>query len=235
LVQGDLDDRAAVDRALAGSYGAYSVQTFMDKGTAGEEAQGKAFADAAKAAGIQHFVYSSVGGAERHTGIPHFDSKWHIEEHIRHIGLPTTVLRPVFFMENFKNFFPPALENGVLTLRLAMQPARPLALIAVEDIGHFAALAFDDPQRHIGQALELAGDELTLPEVAAKMEQAWGRKVAFVELPIAAVRSYSEEMAAMFEWFNTDGYQPDIAGLRKLHPGLLNFSAWLKKSGWQPA
>ena len=101
VVQGDLDDRASLDRALAGAYGVYSVQNFALTGVEGEVRQGTTLADAAKATGIQHFVYSSVGSADRQTGIPHFESKFRIEEHIRAIDLPHTILRPVFFMENF--------------------------------------------------------------------------------------------------------------------------------------
>ena len=101
MVEGSFDDRASLDAALGGAYGAFSVQNFMTAGGPdGEVRQGTAFADAANDAGVEHFVYSSVGGAEKDTGIPHFDSKWEIEQHIRALGLPTTVLRPVFFMNN---------------------------------------------------------------------------------------------------------------------------------------
>src|SRR5829696_2881793 len=100
VVEGDLYDRTSVDTALQGAYGVFSVQNFWlpDVGAEGEVRQGQLLADAAHAAGIKHFVYTSVGGAERATGIPHFDSKWAIEQHIAALGLPATVLRPVFFM-----------------------------------------------------------------------------------------------------------------------------------------
>ena len=118
LVQGDLDDRASLDRALSGAYGAFSVQTFMGpEGPIGEARQGMVLADAAKAAGIQHLVYTSVGGAERKSGLPHFESKWQIEEHIRSLGLPATILRPVFFMENLRSpWMGP--RDGVLAVAL---------------------------------------------------------------------------------------------------------------------
>lgn len=75
LVVGEFSDRASLEGALQGAYGVFSVQNFQD-GMETEIRQGKAVADAAKAASIQHFVYSSVGSAERKTGIPHFDSKF---------------------------------------------------------------------------------------------------------------------------------------------------------------
>jgi uncharacterized protein YbjT (DUF2867 family) len=72
-----------------------------DQRTDVEVAHGHAIADAAAAAGVPHVIYSSVGGAERHTGIPHFDSKRDIEEYLVARGLSTTFVRPVFFMDNF--------------------------------------------------------------------------------------------------------------------------------------
>src|SRR4051812_4292432 len=76
LVRGDLEDRSSLERALEGVYSVFSVQNFYEGGYEGEVRQGETLADAAKAAGVQHVVYSSVGSAHRETGIPHFDSKW---------------------------------------------------------------------------------------------------------------------------------------------------------------
>ena len=101
VVGGDLEDRASIERVLDGVYGVFSVQQFWEVGVEGEVRQGILLADAAKEAGVEHFVYSSVGSAHRDTGIPHFDSKWDVEEHVRASGVPYTVLRPVFFMQNW--------------------------------------------------------------------------------------------------------------------------------------
>jgi uncharacterized protein YbjT (DUF2867 family) len=231
LFQGDLDDRSSLERALKGVYGVFSVQNFWETGFAREIQQGKALADAAKAAGVKHFVYSSVGGAERNTGIPHFDSKWEIEQHVRALGLPATIIRPVFYMDNFESpNFRPAILQGTLTL--AMRPDRTLQMIAVDDIGGFAALAFDKPREFLGRAFELAGDELTLPQAAEAFSRALGRPVRFVEQPIEQVRSFSKEFAVMLEWFNEKGYAADIPALRALYAPLLGFEAWLRKTGW---
>ena len=94
IVQGDLEEPESLERATEGVYGVYSVQDFWAVGAKREVMQGRNLADAAKKAAVQHFVYSSVGGAERHSGIDHWESKWEIEQHIRNIGLPATVLRP---------------------------------------------------------------------------------------------------------------------------------------------
>src|ERR1700687_4081695 len=101
LVQGDLEDPGSLERAARGVYGIYSVQDYWAVGARREVVQGKNLADAAKKAGVQHFVYGSVGGAERNSGIPHWESKWEIEKYIRQLGLPATILRPVSFMETY--------------------------------------------------------------------------------------------------------------------------------------
>ena len=93
LVQGDLEDPASLGRAVRGAYGIYSVQDFWTVGARREVQQGKNLADVAKKAGVDHFVYSSVGGAERNTGITHFETKGEIEKYIRGLGLPTTERR----------------------------------------------------------------------------------------------------------------------------------------------
>jgi uncharacterized protein YbjT (DUF2867 family) len=228
LAQGDLDDRASLDRALSGAYGAFSVQTFMGPdGPVGEMRQGKLLADAAQAAGVQHFVYTSVGGAERKSGLPHFESKFQIEEHIRGLGLPATILRPVFFMENLRS---PWMGPRDAVLAIGLRPTTSLQMIAADDIGAFAALAFARPQEFIGKAMEIAGDSLTMPQVADAFTRVTGQPVHFVELPLEQVRSFNAEMGDMMAWFNDHGYRADIAALRKLHPGLTTFEAWLRKT-----
>ena len=89
VVAGDLSDRASLDAAMRGAHGAFSIQT-IGKKEGDEQRQGIAVAEAAAAAKVEHLVYSSVGGAERKSGIPHFESKFEIEEHIRKLGIPHT-------------------------------------------------------------------------------------------------------------------------------------------------
>ena len=102
LVKGDFDDVASLRKALAGVSAAFSVQQWTEKGgTEAEELHGKRFADAVKASGSPHLVYSSAEGAERNSGLAHYESKWAIEQHIRELGLPATILRPVGFMDAF--------------------------------------------------------------------------------------------------------------------------------------
>jgi uncharacterized protein YbjT (DUF2867 family) len=176
-------------------------------------------------------VYSSVGGAERLSGIPHFESKRHIEQYLGRLGVRTTVLRPAFFMDNFADHGPSE-EDGKLVLRLALKPDTAVQLIAVSDIGNFAALAFADPDAYVGRAWELAGDELTATGLAEAFGVARGRPARFEELPLDVVAAnpyipYAPEIAVMFEWFQTDGYRADIPTLRERYPGLRTFADWL--------
>ena len=120
-------------------------------------------------------------------------------------------------------------RDGVLAV--ALSPFDALQMIASDDIGAFAALAFARPQEFIGKALEIAGDSLTMPQVADVFTQVSGQPVRFVEQPLEQVRSFNAEMADMMAWFNDHGYAADIPALRKLHPGLLTFETWLRKTG----
>jgi uncharacterized protein YbjT (DUF2867 family) len=231
IVQGNLNDLPSLEAAMNSVYGVFSVQQFWEGGFDMEVQQGKNVADAAKKAGVQHFVYTSVDGAERKSGIPHFDSKGIIEEYIKSLELPATIVRPVFFMENFTTWFRPQEgEDGSLSFMMGMPNERTLQLIAADDIGAFVAIVFNNPEQYIGDSFAIAGDELTMPEAAQILGNTLGKSVNFISLPIDAVRAHSEEMAIMFEWFDTDGYIADISALRKLYPALQRFEEWANKS-----
>ncbi|MBW4527068.1 MAG: NmrA/HSCARG family protein [Phormidium tanganyikae FI6-MK23] len=156
LAVGDLNDRASLDRALQGAYGVFSLQLFQD-GVDTEIRQGKAVADAAKAAGIQHFVYSSVGSAERNTGVPHFGSKFQVEEYIRASELPYTILRPVFFFYNY-NMMRSMVETG--TLFQPLSPETKLQQLSEEDYGEMVADVFDRPADFMNNEIELASVDM---------------------------------------------------------------------------
>jgi uncharacterized protein YbjT (DUF2867 family) len=228
LAVGDMTDRAALDRALEGVDGVFSVQNTWTSGPEGEIAEGVNVAEAVADAGIGHLVYSSVGGAERGTGLAHFESKWNIEKKIESLGIPATILRPVFFMENLLNMFRHT-DPEQSTIRMAMHPDRPLQMIAVEDIGHFATMAFERPEEFIGRATELAGDARTMPEAAEIYSRILGRTITFEELPVDVLRSHNKEMGDMFAWFNESGYRADIPHLRAMLPELLTLEQWLRK------
>jgi uncharacterized protein YbjT (DUF2867 family) len=228
LVQGDLNDRPSLDKALKGCYGLFSVQNPLKCGGTDQEiVQGKALADAAKAAGIKHTVYSSVAAADRQTKIPFFESKWNIEKHLKAIQLPCTVVRPVFFMENFETAFPPREQGGNWVLSLPLKLDRPLQMIAVDDIGAIIAQIFDRPEAFHGKTIEIAGDNLSLQQVATLWSRQSGKRITCEEQPIEQVRKINKDLAVMFEWFNKHGYTVDIRALKVEFPFLHSFESWL--------
>src|SRR5215203_2931750 len=233
VVSGDLEDRASIERVLEGVYGVFSVQHFMEVGVEGEVRQGVLLADAARAAGIEHLVYSSVGSAHRETGIPHFESKWEIEEHVRASGVPYTVLRPVFFMQNWEFMREPILGG---TLPQPLDPDKPLQMIDAWDIGVFAAMAFEDPGRWMGREVDLAGDEMTMPEVAGTFSRVIGRNVEYFQVPWEGFEEQmGEEGTVMYRWFNAVGYEANIAALSDDYPGLTSLEQYLRAHGWENA
>lgn len=235
VVKGDLTDRSTLGNALKGVYSVFAVLSWSEQGTVGEVRQGKNIVDAAKAAGVKHFVYSSVAAADQKTGIPHFESKNVIEKYIQALGLPATILRPVFFMYNFSQT---KLKNSILegTLSMPVKPDVPLQMLAVEDFAHFVAVALENPSGHIGKTIDLAGDELTMTKAAECFSDVIGRTVRYVELPVEQVKSYSLDMALMYQWFNEHGLKvADIKKLRSGYPGLMMLETWLRKTGWDKA
>jgi uncharacterized protein YbjT (DUF2867 family) len=229
LVRGDLDDPASLETAVHGAYGVYSVQSANPN----ELAQGMNVVDAANAADVRHLVYSSVGGAESQNGfyLEHGwgpIEKWQIEQHIRGLGVPATVLRPAGFMEDFTSparFFQDGSLNVPWHEDLVMQ------LIAIDDIGAFAALAFADPDLYLGQAIEITGDRLTAPQIADALGAAAGRSIPHTQIPLEILWENAPEAAKVFTWAGERYFDTDLTPLRHAHPGLMDFASWLNRIG----
>lgn len=233
VVFGDFDDSDSLVAALDGVWGAFSVQNTWEAGVEHEEKQGLRFAELAREAGVEHFVYASVGSADRGTGIPHFENKFRIEERVRELGFPThVVLRPVFFMENPAGpWFKPGILEG--KLRVALREDTQLQMIAVQDIGTFGHLAFRKSEELSGESIDIAGDQLTMPEAAQMLTQAVGHDVIFEQQPIEEVRESSGDFAQMLEWFDAVGYDVDVSKLeRRFGLRLKRFHEWAMKPDW---
>ena len=232
IVIGDLMDQSVLVKAMVGVDGVFGMTTPFEGGMDVEVQQGKTLADAAKKANISHYVFTSVGGADKNSGIPHFETKWKVEEYIRQIRLPATILRPTFFMDNFGTFFREGLRQGTLTL--PMRPETKLQMIAVKDIGAFGAEALLRPDVFMGQAVELAGDELTMPEVITHLSRTMNRSLNFQQLPVdQAEAAMGDDMAKMFRWFNEVGYSADIPALRQRYGiPLTNFVDLISGAEW---
>ena len=163
--------------------------------------------------------------ADRGTGIPHFDSKWKIERYIQATGMPYTILRPVFFMENWLGMRQ-QIEQG--SLALPLKPETRLQMIAVDDIGGFAAAAFEKPGHWQGQTRDIAGDELAMSEVADKLGRSSGREVQYRQIPWdESEQKMGGDLTRMWRWFEEVGYHVDISVLRQEYPQLTGFDRWL--------
>ncbi|MEW9553705.1 NmrA/HSCARG family protein [Nonomuraea sp. NPDC050783] len=236
-VRADMDDPASLVAAAEGAHGLFNVQpTVGSPGTpAGFSAEdevrwGCNVADAAHAAGVRHLVYASLAGAGRHNTekLPgNTINKWRIEQHITRLGLPATFLRPVSFMENYTGAY--HLRDGAVATAFAADV--PQQVMAVDDMGAFAALAFAHPGEWIGRAVDLAGDELTPRRIAAAISEAVGRPLPYVQIPIEVIGRLGAEFAYAYTWLNERGYRADVAFTRALHPGLMDLRTWLRRTG----
>lgn len=224
LVRGDLDDAESVKRAVAGAYGVYSVQSPQEGGPERERKQGIMVASAAKAAGVSHFVYSSVAGADRHSGVPHFESKWQVEQHIASIGLPATIIRPVLFMDNFATLKFRLVMLAML--RTFVPEDQKTQMVAARDIGMAVAKAFAEPERFIGRAIELAGDAVTRGELVQSLRRHGLRPAASLNLPGWMRGKVPEEYQLMMRWIAKKGFQADIRKLKADFSTLTDVDRW---------
>ncbi len=229
LAEGDFDDAISLEKAMQNVYGVFSMQDFKD-GADTEIAQGKAVADAAKKTGVTHFVYSSVGGAELNTGIPHFESKYAVEEYIRKIGLPYTILRPVFFMYNY-NGMKQMIENG--TLYMPLSSDKKLQQLSEDDYGKIVADVFDDKNKYSGKEIEVASVDITMEEVVQSFSNILEEKVSYQQIPFEAFQKQAgEEVTTMFRWFENVGYNADIKLLQNTFFKLSSLEDYLSEHEW---
>jgi uncharacterized protein YbjT (DUF2867 family) len=232
LVRASLEDTAALTKALEGATSLFAMTTPFEGGPQADTRQGISAVDAAKAAGV-HLVFTSIGSANRQTGIPHFDSKNEIETHIAKIGVRATVLAPVYFMENLY-FGKEQLAKGIYATPLP--PTRRLAQVAVADIGAVAVRLLEDPGRFAGKRFDLGGDELTGNDVVAALSRVTGRPFTYFQVPLDVMRQrMGEDNATMYEWFDRVGYTVDRAALRREFHDVAfhSFESWAKAQDWK--
>ncbi|MFG3255341.1 NmrA family NAD(P)-binding protein [Streptomyces sp. NPDC048172] len=238
LVRGDFDEPSSLPAALEGAAALFAVPpaAFGPDGPDVERefARGRALADAAAAAGVEHVVFTGIASTP---GRPHVsEGKRRIEEHLRARIRSVTVLRPVRFMSNYLASAPIGVDgiaHGVH--RHIFPPDEPVQVIAVEDIAEFAALAFDQPDRFAGRSLELAGDAPTPAEAVAAISEATGAVLRYERLTHAEATALHPEIARVREdWDAGSRWHADIEALRVIHPGLRTFADWLAESGTTP-
>lgn len=227
------DDPASLAAALATVEGFYFMTPEANslEEVEAEVRIGKALVDAAVEAGVPHVVFNSVFGADRESGVPHHDSKHRIEEHLRSSGLRASMVRPTAFMENFASVMAPSLEHGEIVLRMPLPEDVALKMISIRDIGRVAAALLLDTAQAPGGAVELVGDELTGPRIAAAFGAHAGLPARYEALPLSVLPNELDQ--AMFRQFVEAAEHPsDLAVVRSIEPAALDLVGWIRATGW---
>lgn len=227
-VAGDLDDPTSFESTFEEVDAVFSM-THSAAGYEKEVKHGTTLADTAAAGGVEHFVFSSINGANRGTDIDGFDAKRTIEQHLTTLDLPVTILRPTWFMFNIDRHRPD-IRDGQLALPLDEDVL--LQMLDVDDYGAFVARVFTKPDQYIDQAIEIAGDEHTLESMASVLSDIVGEIVEPVHVPTGEGRN--DVLTAMYRWFNTTEHAIDIAALETAHDiRCTTLETYLRRRGWE--
>ena len=229
LIEGNMSDRAALDRLVAGAYGVYGVTDFFNNGLVREVEQGKNLVDAAARAGVKHYVFPSLALSDQRTGIPYFEAKVAIEDHLRASGLPFTILRPALFMEDLvETKYAPPMWWG--TVRRTVGDDKQLYWIAVDDLGKIVARVFADPARYAGQAMTLAGDFKSIGEAREIFRRVRGRTPLAIPAPLWLIRRVvNADLVPMWQWLGRNPIVADLAPARQILPEITGMEAWLRQ------
>jgi len=232
LIKGDLENPDSLEQATNGVDSVFLMGTPAGDGPEGETRRGKMMTDIAKEKKVAHLVYSSVASADKNTGIPHFESKYKVEQHIQNLGIPYTIIGPTFFMENLLTYLKPGLEQGRLALPLS--PSTILQHIALENIAEFSTLVLERRNSFLGKRIDIASDELTGEQAAKILSDELGRKIKYVQVPLEQIRQASEDIALMYEWYERVGTGIDITNLHQQYPEVnwRKFKDWVKSQNW---
>ncbi|MFL6462067.1 MAG: NmrA/HSCARG family protein [Nitrososphaeraceae archaeon] len=229
IVKGDLDDSDSLKQVVNGIDSIFLMGTPFEDGTEAETRRGKLMADIAKENSIEHLVYSSVANADKNTGIPHFESKYKIELHIKNLGIPFTIIGPTFFMENMLGL---GLQQGQLALPLS--PSSILQQSALENIAEFSALVLEHRKPFLGKRIDIASDEVTGERATKILSNELGYRIKYVQIPLEQVRQANEDMTRMYEWYERVGTGINISSLHQEYPEVNwhTFEDWAKSQNW---
>lgn len=233
VFQGAFEDAKSLEKAAQFIDAAFLMGTPFGGGAETEKKQGISAIDAFRAADVPYVLYSSVASAHQHTGIPHFDSKFAVEDHLRRSGIPFAIVAPVAFMENaISPYALLSLRQG--QLGFGLPASKPLQLVALDDLGGFDTFAIENPSKFRGQRIEIASDEVTGSQQAEMLSRATGRPIEYRPIPIEALRQRSEDQARMAEWLAQHGYTVDIERLRRDYPnvGWHRYAEWAAEQDW---
>jgi len=231
--QGDVRKREDLNRAIDGMDGVFFTTPTGD-GPGAEVTHGKAIVDACAGKDVSHVVYSSVSGANSKTDVPHYESKREVEDHLKQAGVSYTILRPAWIMEHFaSSWYRPSIEKGVLSTPL--HPDRELQLVSAADIGRIAVEVFENPMKFVGREIDIAGDHLTMKEIAEEISRVLSRTVRYERIPESRIeKAVGSDWAPMFRWLDQHGYQVDIwlaqSQFRRYEISLTKFRDYLEDS-----
>ncbi len=225
IVKGDLDDSDSLKHVVKDVDSIFLMGTPFEDGIEGEIRRGKLMADVAKENKVEHLVYSSVANADKKTGIPHFESKYKVEQHIKNLGIPYTIIGPTFFMENLLG---PGLKQGQLALPLS--PSTTLQQSALQNIAEFSALVLECRKPFLGKRIDIASDEVTGEQAVKILSNVLGYMIRYVSIPLEQVYQANEDMARMYDWYERVGTGIEITSLHQEYPEVnwLPFKDWAK-------
>ena len=231
VVRADLENRASLDRALAGAGALFSVQDFLEAGVEAELRQGLNLSEAAAASGIEHIVYSGASTMDRNTSVPHLDSKWQVETRVRALDTPWTIFRPAAFMDNWEWDRQAILETGVV--RYPIRPDTLYRQVAVADIAAMAVTAFEHPDIWARQIMPLTGDVSSMEEITAALSRIIGKALRYEQMSWdQCVAEQGEDLMLMYRYFDTFGMDGDPAYMRRFNADAMDFETYLQRAGW---
>lgn len=255
VVAADVDDAASIQKALEGAYGAYFVTFYWAHFSPEKElAEAAHFAEAAKAAGLQHAIWSTLEDTREWVPlesdqmptlmgkykVPHFDAKGEGDKKFIEAGVPTTFLRASFYWDNFIYFGagPKKGPDGKYYLTFPLDDKK-MAGIASEDIGKCAYTIFKRGKEFIGKTVGIAGEHVTGQEMAAAMSKAVGQEIIYNNVTPETYRGFgfpgADDLGNMFQFYRD--FEKDVNGIRdvtvskQLNPELKNFEQWLNENG----
>ena len=234
IIKGDFNDPDSIKNAMKDVDAVFLMGTSFEEGIEAEVRHGITVADIAKEESLKHLVYTSVSSANENTGVPHFESKFKIEEHITKIGIPYTIIRPVSFMENYlAPWTLPKLKEGLINGPLS--PDRKSQSIAVKDIGRFVLYIFENREQFLGKAIDIASDEVSGNEIGELFTNILGHKVSYHQQDEEALKARGEDIFKMYQWVKNVGYDVSIEKLRSEFPkiGWTRFKDWVKEQDWK--
>jgi uncharacterized protein YbjT (DUF2867 family) len=229
VVKGNLNDIKSLDQAMQGVYGVFSVTNFWEMGTGKKEViQNKNLTDIAKKHNVQHFIFASIARCDDNPNLAHFVTKYECEKYIQSTGLPYTFLRTVYFMDNLNP------NEQSATFHWAVLPdilgdKTTLQMISTVDIGWFVANAFLHPEQFLNKTLDIAGDEVTYPQILDAYRKVFNAEPKKSNVMKFMVMNMMPEIKKMMNWYREPRFKADINQLRTIHPSLTRIEDYFRK------